>query len=45
MSLSPNQELDSKEINPNLENSEEPKISQEQMSLMEPSTERGSKPI
>ena len=43
MSLSPNQELDSKEINPNLENSEEPKLSQEQRSLVDPSTEIGSK--
>ena len=37
-------ESNSKEINSNLENSEEPKISQEQMSLAEPSTEVGSKP-
>ena len=43
MSLSPKKESNSKEINSNLENSEEPKISQEQMSLAEPSTEVGSK--
>ena len=44
MSLSPKKESNSKEINSNLENSEEPKISQEQMSLADPSTEVGSKP-
>jgi hypothetical protein len=44
MSLSPKKESNSKEINSNLEISEEPKICQEQMSLAEPSTEVGSKP-
>ena len=43
MSLSPKKEINSKEINSNLENSEEPKISQEQISLVDPSTEIGSK--
>ena len=43
MSLSPNNEIDSNEGTSNLANSEEPKISQEQRSLMDPSTERGSK--
>ena len=45
MSLSPNNEIDSNEGTSNLANSEEPKISQEQRSLMDPSTERGSKYI
>ena len=43
MSLSPKNEKDSNEITSNLANSEEPKIFQEQRSLMDPSTERGSK--
>ena len=43
MSLSPNNQNDSNEVTSNLANSEEPKISQEQRSLMDPSTERGSK--
>ena len=43
MSLSPKKEINSKEINSNIENSEEPKISQDQMSLADPSTEIGSK--
>ena len=43
MSLSPKKEINSKEINSNIENSEEPKISQDQMSLVDPSTEIGSK--
>ena len=45
MSLSPNNEIDSNEGSSNLANSEGPKISQEQRSLMDPSTERGSKCI
>ena len=36
-------ESDSNEIRSNLANSEEPKIFQEQRSLLDPSTERGSK--
>ena len=44
MSVSPKKECNSKEINSNLENSEEPRISQEQISLADPSTEVGSKP-
>ena len=43
MSLSPKKESTSNEINVNQDNSEEPKILQEQMSLIEPSTEIGSK--
>ena len=43
MSLSPNNEIDSNEGTSNLANSEEPKISQEQRSLVDPSTELGSK--
>ena len=45
MSLSPNNQNDSNEVTSNLANSEEPKISQEQRSLMDPSTERVSKYI
>ena len=45
MSLSPNNEIDSNDGTSNLANSEEPKISLEQRSLMDPSTERGSKHI
>ena len=45
MSLSPKNENDSNEVASNLANSEEPKISLEQRSLMDPSTERGSKHI
>ena len=43
MSLSPKNEIDSNEVTSNLANSEEPKIFQEQRSLMDFSTERGSK--
>ena len=43
MSLSPKKETNSKEINSNMENSEEPRLSQEQISLIDPSTEIGSK--
>ena len=43
MSLSPKKESDSNEIRSNLANSEEPKIFQDQRSLLDPSTERGSK--
>ena len=43
MSLSPKNETESNEITSNLANSEEPKIFQEQRSLLDPSTERGSK--
>jgi hypothetical protein len=43
MSQPSKKELDSKESALNLENSEEPKLSQEQISLVDPSTERGSK--
>ena len=43
MSLSPKKESDSNENRSNLANSEEPKIFQEQRSLLDPSTERGSK--
>ena len=43
MSLSPKKESDSNEIRSNLDNSEEPKIFQDQRSLLDPSTERGSK--
>ena len=43
MSLSPKKESNSNEIASNLANSEEPNITQEQRSLMDPSTERGSK--
>ena len=43
MSLSPKKESESNDENSNICNSEEPKISQEQRSLMDPSTERGSK--
>ena len=45
MSLSPKNENDSNEVASNLANSEEPKIPLEQRSLMDPSTERGSKHI
>ena len=43
MSLSPKKESYSNEITSNLANSEEPKFFQDQRSLMDPSTERGSK--
>ena len=43
MSLSPQKESDSNLNASNLANSDEPKITQEQRSLMDPSTERGSK--
>ena len=43
MSLSPKKELESIEENSNICNSDEPKISQEQRSLVDPSTELGSK--
>ena len=45
MSLSPKNENDSNEVASNLANSEEPNISPGQRSLMDPSTERGSKHI
>jgi hypothetical protein len=45
MSLSPKNENDSNEVASNLANSEEPKIFTEQRSLMDTSTERGSKHI
>ncbi len=43
MSLSPKKESESNDENSNICNSEEPKISQEQRSLVDPSTELGSK--
>ena len=43
MSPSLKKEINSKKINSNIENSEESKISQDQMSLVDPSTEIGSK--
>ena len=43
MSLSPKKESESNEENSNLCNSDEPKISLEQRSLVDPSTELGSK--
>ena len=43
MSLSPQNVNDYNEVGSNLANSDEPKISQDQRSLMDPSTERGSK--
>jgi len=43
MSLSPKKESESNEENSNICNSDEPKISQEQRSLVDPSTEIGSK--
>ena len=45
MSISTKKETEIKEIQPNIANSEEPKITQDQTSLIEPSTERGSKQI
>jgi hypothetical protein len=45
MSLSPKKESESNEENSNICNSDEPKISQEQRSLVDPSTEIGSKNI
>jgi len=45
MSISTKKESDSKEIPSNIGNSEEPKITQDQTSLIDPSTERGSKQI
>ena len=43
MSLSPRKESESNDENSNICNSDEPKISQEQRSLVDPSTELGSK--
>lgn len=43
MSLSPKKESESNEENSNICNSDEPKISLEQRSLVDPSTELGSK--
>ena len=43
MSQSPKKETNLKEIPSNLENSEEPRMSQEQISAIDPSTEIGSK--
>ena len=45
MSLSPEKESELKEGNSNLVNSDEPKISQDQRSLVDPSTERASKKL
>lgn len=45
MSISTKKESDIKDIPSNIGNSEEPKIPQDQTSLIEPSTERGSKHI
>ena len=43
MSLSPKKESESNDDNSNICNSDEPKVSQEQRSLVDPSTEIGSK--
>jgi hypothetical protein len=43
MSFSPKKESESNEDNSNVCNSDEPKLSQEQRSLVDPSTEIGSK--
>ena len=43
MSLSPQKESEINEGNSNLVNSDEPKMSQDQRSLVDPSTERASK--
>jgi len=45
MSIPTKKETEIKEIPSNTVNSEEPKITQDQTSLIEPSTERGSKQI
>jgi hypothetical protein len=45
MSISPKHECDSNDENINICNSDEPRISQEQRSLVDPSTEIGSKTL